>query len=306
MKGIFLKNSRLLKFFLFIISVIFLSACGGVTPSTKLPAISSFTASSTSITEGEGVTLSWVTTGATTVYLGHTSESGGATGTVDSSGSKIVYPSETTVYTLNATNSIGSVNQSITVTVNPAGIIGHPIHNIVIQPGLGDLKYAVVITDTPDVVYGANAYLKIGNIGIPLGITRSLLQFELSGLPENAKIMKAELKLYQFENSGMDSFTVDVHRVTESWDKFEITWNSQPNFLAQPESSSNVSVGWHYWQSWEITSLVQEWLDGSFFNYGVVLKTTNESLPKYIKCINSFSTEDPFYYPKLEVAYFVP
>ncbi len=115
MKGIFPKNMKLFTAFFIIIILSFLFGCDGVTPSG--PVINSFTAGSTSITEGESVTLNWVTTGATTVYLGQESESSGSTGTVDPTGSKTVSPSETTTYTITATSSSGSDSSSITITV---------------------------------------------------------------------------------------------------------------------------------------------------------------------------------------------
>jgi len=135
--------------------LLFLSACGGVTlagptinfftassntitistDDTTLatpPVIVSFTASFTSISEGGNVTLIWVATGATTVYLKQVSGSGSSTGTVDLSSSTTVYPSETTTYTLAATNKIGLTPAVLTITVNPAVVVEQ---TIIIQPG---------------------------------------------------------------------------------------------------------------------------------------------------------------------------
>jgi parallel beta-helix repeat protein len=128
MKDIIKKNREkysCFSFFVIILLFIFLSACGGVTPGTDPPTISSFTASSTNIMEGESVTLYWVTADATTVYLGQVSELGGSTGTVDPSGTKTVSPSETTTYTLTANNGSGSDSSTITITVTP-GTAGLP------------------------------------------------------------------------------------------------------------------------------------------------------------------------------------
>ena len=101
----YLSLSIIVLFFLFI------SACGGVTPSG--PTISSFTSTSTSITEGESVTLSWVTS-AKTVSIDQ-----GIGAVTAPSGSKTVTPASTTTYTLTATNSDGSSTNSITITVLP-------------------------------------------------------------------------------------------------------------------------------------------------------------------------------------------
>jgi hypothetical protein len=67
MKGIPKVNKKYLLMFFLIISITFLSGCGGVTPTE--PIINSFTADSTTIDEGESVTLSWVVTDATTASI---------------------------------------------------------------------------------------------------------------------------------------------------------------------------------------------------------------------------------------------
>ena len=81
---------------------------------TVLPAINSFTASATSITAGQLVTFSWTTTGAISTSL---------SGVTASPISPVtVYPSASGNYTLTATNSSGSVTQSIAITVTPNSI----------------------------------------------------------------------------------------------------------------------------------------------------------------------------------------
>ena len=66
MKGIMKSYRKYLSLLFIILLLLFLSACGGVTPSG--PTINSFTSTSTSITEGQSVNLSWVTN-ATTVSI---------------------------------------------------------------------------------------------------------------------------------------------------------------------------------------------------------------------------------------------
>ena len=108
-----LKNNRMIwKLFTFSLLLFFISSCGGVTPGTNPPTISSFIADPASIPEGESSTLSWVVTGATTVSINQ------GIGTVDLSGSIIVSPAATTIYTLTATNSAGSITDTVTVIVD--------------------------------------------------------------------------------------------------------------------------------------------------------------------------------------------
>ena len=80
-------------------------------PTGPGPQISSFTASSTSVSSGTPVTLSWNVSGASYVIV---SPSVGATrGT-----SVTVSPTATTTYTLYATNAFGRTTSTVTVDVN--------------------------------------------------------------------------------------------------------------------------------------------------------------------------------------------
>ncbi|MBM3154287.1 MAG: hypothetical protein FJ008_03035 [Chloroflexi bacterium] len=81
---------------------------------TSAPTIISFTAKPTSLSGAGTTTLSWSTSGATSVTL----SPGG--GSVPASGSATATLSSTRTYTLTATNSAGSVNRSVTVTVAAA------------------------------------------------------------------------------------------------------------------------------------------------------------------------------------------
>ena len=76
------------------------------------PTISSFTASPTSINSGSSSTLSWVTTGATSIAI-----TPGTFTSTSGSGSTSVSPTATTTYTLTATNAAGSTTAAVTVTV---------------------------------------------------------------------------------------------------------------------------------------------------------------------------------------------
>jgi hypothetical protein len=107
-----IKNRVFLKLFTVSLLLFFISSCGGVTPGTNPPTISSFTADPTSITEGDSSTLSWAVTDATTISINQ--GIGTVTGT-----SVTVSPTTTTTYTLTATNSAGSKTASVAITVGP-------------------------------------------------------------------------------------------------------------------------------------------------------------------------------------------
>jgi hypothetical protein len=80
------------------------------------PVIHSFTASRTTISAGESVTLSWDLSGADAAYL----RSNGAETGVVAPGSQTVTPATTSTYILIARNEGGETQAELTITVNPA------------------------------------------------------------------------------------------------------------------------------------------------------------------------------------------
>ena len=80
------------------------------------PVIISFTANPTSITSGSSSTLSWATTGATSLAI-----TPGSFTPTSPNGSTSVSPSATTTYTLTATNAAGSTTSTAKVTVLASG-----------------------------------------------------------------------------------------------------------------------------------------------------------------------------------------
>jgi hypothetical protein len=84
---------------------------GEITKWFAAPVVTSFDASVATIIEGQEATLSWETTGASSVTIKP------GIGTVAPSGSKKVSPETTTTYTLVADKMTGSARKSVTITV---------------------------------------------------------------------------------------------------------------------------------------------------------------------------------------------
>ena len=116
MKGKIKLYRCYLKVFLIICFFACLSACKGVTPAN--PTIGTFTADVLTIQEGESATLSWQVIDATSISIDP------VVGDVSSTpaGSYTVMPTETTTYTLTASNIAGSVTEEITITVGTEGM----------------------------------------------------------------------------------------------------------------------------------------------------------------------------------------
>jgi hypothetical protein len=87
------------------------SPAGASTEFKKPPAVNSFSAEPSTITQGQEAALSWDVSGAASVSIDQD------IGTVSSSGTQTVSPDTTTTYHLTATNSAGPVSASFTITV---------------------------------------------------------------------------------------------------------------------------------------------------------------------------------------------
>jgi hypothetical protein len=150
-----------------LLAVLFLAGCYPGSPITipgQLPVIESFNASPANISAGESSSLSWTVSGATSVSIDQ------GVGNVALTGSRTVAPTNTTVYTMTATNSAGSVTATteiiVTGTVTPPTPGGMPtINSFTATPsiiGLGDsaiLSWSVSNATSVSINYG------VGSVG---------------------------------------------------------------------------------------------------------------------------------------------
>src|SRR6056297_3140203 len=113
MKKIHNNNKYFVLAVLLILFGVFLIGCNGGPAPIDSPIVDFFIVDVNTIEEGEGATLSWQVTDADSVTISH------GIGEVNSSGAHTVSPTETTTYILTASNSGGSVTDSVMITVNP-------------------------------------------------------------------------------------------------------------------------------------------------------------------------------------------
>lgn len=96
---------------------------------TSAPTITSFSASPASISGGTNTTLSWATSGATSLTI-----TPGSFTSTSATGSTSLSPSATTTYTLTATNAAGTATATATVTVTGTGSSAPSISSFAASP----------------------------------------------------------------------------------------------------------------------------------------------------------------------------
>jgi hypothetical protein len=150
-----------------------------VTVNPAVPVISSFTASPATITQGQSSTLSWSVSGATSLSINQ------GIGTVTGS-SRVVTPSQTTTYTLTATNAGGSATRQVTVTVTVVDTTGPVISGINVSGVTANGATITWLTNEPadsQVTYSYNQTTTVTPVAPTLVTTHSVT---LTGLVSNA------------------------------------------------------------------------------------------------------------------------
>jgi len=179
------------------------------------------------------------------------------------------------------------------------------ILHIILKPSPEEGKDAYVLSSYPNRNFGSEEELMVAYRNSTTG--RIYIQFDLSAIPEGARVTDANLKLYQFGYGGLvGSFTVGLYQVTNKWREDIITYDNQPDSSTEPETTCNIQAHFSL-ETWNhIDALVQGWLDG-IENYGMLLKATNEmSIDNSAGFRSSDYTYDTTKHPKLEIDYYIP
>lgn len=109
-------------------------------------------------------------------------------------------------------------------------------------------------------------------------ISRSLLRFDLSAIPAGTQISSARLYLDLINSCdiGSRTHTATVYRASASWSAGAVTWNNKPGYAEAYDSRAITSGAWG-WYSFDVTNLVRGWVNGSFPNYGMMVRGPESS-----------------------------
>ena len=134
--------------------------------------------------------------------------------------------------------------------------------------------YASKLSD-PNQVCGTQQYCTIQ--GSNDWWYRTFLQYDLSGIPMGSTIRSAKMYVYcYYWNDNGGSGTTNIARITTDWDESTLCWNNQPDFEDRYLAMNMYAPHVNSWAEWDITSLVQEWCNGTHPNYGLYIINNNE------------------------------
>ena len=159
---------------------------------------------------------------------------------------------------------------------------------------LNPIQDAGIFEDFPDNPYGSYAY---AFVGYDNGWADTLMQFDLTPYL-GIVVESAYLELYVYSGWGTIPTDSWVDRVAGSWNESTVTWNNSPGY------DGNV---WFYigtptfgdWFRFEVTGIVETWIDGSFHNYGFYFARDTSTFGGYYFSTKEFTDN----HPRLEFNY---
>lgn len=145
---------------------------------------------------------------------------------------------------------------------------------------------------------------------------RSVIKFSLADIPSNATIQSATFGLFSETDSGGIDF--DLYRLVRDWVEDEATWNEASSGVSwgtagAANTSTDYDSGTNYGPITAAvidtqatvsisTTLISNWLDGTWANYGLRISTSNTGSPKF----HSSEATPAAYWPTLELTYTIP
>ena len=173
--------------------MILIPGCITIQPLAVQPSvIGTFNSNPSSINPGGTSNLTWNVTGANTVSIDQ------GIGLVSATGTRVISPASSTVYTISAANFAGTVTSSTVTTVLSPGIA------MGIIPG----ESGSLIKSGQD--YARSHAVCVGDTGGSLA-SRAFLSFDITSIPANALIDEVNLNLGGYTSTGNPTYTDPVN-----------------------------------------------------------------------------------------------
>jgi hypothetical protein len=182
---------------------------------------------------------------------------------------------------VNATDGTYWTRRTYTFTTTPEGIL-------IFEPSADTF----VGEYSPNVNHGGDGHMLVSD---KYGHTsnydaRGMVYFDLSEIPSGSTILSAILSLYYYRYDDTDPIGREItcHRILESWDEMNVTYNTVPT--SDPvECSSTILPGYFTWVNWNVTSEVDDFINSGDDNYGWMIRD-------YKAPWGSFNIPQQYYY----------
>lgn len=155
-----------------------------------------------------------------------------------------------------------------------------PVQEITIQPTPEEVDDAYVHLDKSGSTEhysgsGTSPFLNVDKYVISNNgwLDESLIKFPIDKIPSNATITSAKLCLYGLGAMLQETALVTAREILTPWEESTVKYNAKPTY-GNIVTAENLSSSTKWWE-WNITPLVQRWVNGQQANYGVAFTTLN-------------------------------
>lgn len=149
---------------------------------------------------------------------------------------------------------------------------------IVIDPTVmitgADTTYDSFVSEKyPNTNYYLDTLLRTGYDSI-YGARRTYIKFDIPSSIQAGTVSSAYLRMEKYVTVA-GSTTTTACRATSSWSSSSVTWNNKPGFSTVNAASASVYSG--MWWQMNVTGIVKQWVNGTYTNYGFVVKEDLET-----------------------------
>lgn len=129
--------------------------------------------------------------------------------------------------------------------------------------------------------YGSNGEFRLGrdNGGPSL---YGLLKFDVSAITPGTTITSAKLRINQYDSNKSGTVDIGAFRIDQDWTESGANWSTANGstawsggaggtYSSPAISTTNVNLKTYGWYEWDVTALVQEWVDNVSPNHGIEL-----------------------------------
>lgn len=166
---------------------------------------------------------------------------------------------------------------------------------------------------SPTLNYGVSTTLNVDRGGGAEGDQQTLIQFDLSAIPVNATVVSATLLMQAVASAT--AMNVQVFQMLQQWVEGTgnntagaanwnqaspgVSWSALPYSLTPSATTLSSGTGQ---QSWNLTGLVQSWVNGSQANYGVLLGSQDGGGA----AVTAYASRETATPPRLIISYTLP
>ncbi|HJW30343.1 MAG TPA: DNRLRE domain-containing protein, partial [Saprospiraceae bacterium] len=186
--------------------------------------------------------------------------------------------------------------------------ITDPVECMTFQPGsegkdakLYDLEPEANFGDDEDLISAAWTF------GGNPGILRSLVEFNISALPNNISVLNASLSLYYNSTSSSPGQSgvnqALLQRITAPWTENTVSWGTQPSTTDLHQVTLPVSTSTDEdYENIDVTDLIRDQLSDPDNSHGWMLRQATEEVVRSMKFASS-DYSNAAKHPKLEICY---